>query len=390
MSSKHSIISPSSAYRWLNCPGSARAEAKYPDESSEYAQEGTDAHRLFEKCILKKVPALHYLGSNLLREDGGIFQVTDEMVENIQWCLDYVFDLNQDSIQAETKYELPFVHKELAGTCDVTIREPFGELTVIDLKYGQGVDVEAVGNPQLMIYALGALGELDKTGVESFETVKMVILQPRKSRFPKEWVVSPHELRTWADRTLKPGAEKAVKGSKSFRDGEWCKFCKVNKHLACPKINNKALELFTNEEKIPLVKDFSPEQMSNILKNLPRFDEWRKNLEEQAFQVMMDGGEIPGFKLVEGRSVRKWKDEEEAKSVLKRLCPGEDFMETKFMSLAQVEKKLKALNNTFVLFNFSELVIKPEGKPTIVSVEDKRPALEVLTATELFEKEYLK
>lgn len=391
---KHSVISPSGSHRWLNCPGSAKREAKYPNKDSVYSLEGTDAHSLLEHCIKELRPASSYVGKELIREDGTFFIVDAEMAACVdlcyQWAMETVNSLDGAIITPETRYELPFIHKELAGTCDITIRQPFGKLIICDYKHGKGINVKVVNNSQLMIYALGALGELDKSGVERYEMIDIVIWQPRTNEEPKIWQVTPKELRLWGEKTLKPGAIKAAKGSKSLSPGDWCQFCKVKDNMQCPKLNQRAIDVFKNEEKTPEVTDLTPAMMGEIWPKLALFDMWKKALLDRMRGVMLDGGEIPGVKLVEGRSNRVWKDEKLAQETLGRLIPFDfnSLFTQKFSTVAQAEKILKKIKSDVALETFyAELVDKPQGKPTIAPADDKRPALDLKGLTDYFTNE---
>lgn len=383
--SKHSIISPSKAKRWINCPFSAKEEAKFPDTTSSYAQEGTDAHSLLEWCLLFNIDPLEVETAKINDVE---MTFSEEMRECVSMAYEYTKKLERElgaKATAETRYELTWLHKELSGTCDVTIREPFGELIIMDYKHGKGVDVKVENNEQLMIYALGALGELHKSGVEIYSNIRLVILQPRTSSEPKEWNITPKELRLWGDKVLKPAAVKAAKGSKSAKVGEWCHWCKVGAAMKCPKKNAKELELFKNESTVPDVKNLTPNQMAEIYVQLPRFNAWVENLEKALYSHLIEGNKVEGLKLVEGKSARKWKDENVAKETLERLCPDESFYVTKFVTAPQAEKILKKVGGA-ALASFDDLVEKPQGKPTIASIDDKRPAL-VLDAATLFHNE---
>lgn len=390
---KHSKISPSGAHRWLNCPGAPTLEARFPNQDSAYSLEGTDAHNLLEHCIKEVRPASSYVGRELIREDGSIMLVTSDMASAVDkcyhWAIETVNSLDGATITAETRYELPWIHKDLSGTCDITIRQPFGNLIIADYKHGKGVDVPVENNEQLMIYALGALGPLDKSGVEQYEMIDIVIWQPRTNEEPKIWSITPKELRLWGEKTLKPGATRAAKGSKSLKPGDWCRFCKAKANAACPKLNARGLELLKNEEKVPDLKELSPAVIAEIMTKLPLFDQWRKALEEKAYAILLEGGNLPGFKLVEGRANRQWVDENLAKETLGRLIPFDfaQFFTQKFDTVAQAEKKLKKIGGVALDTFYAELVTKPEGKPTIAPAGDKRPALEVKNPSNYFKNE---
>lgn len=375
----HSIIAPSSAYRWLNCPGSAKLESKYEDTSSVYAEEGTNAHLLLEKCLrLTKLNADEYIGKDIMREDGGIFIVTEDMAENINWCLEFVREqeaLLGAKAEPEQRVTLGWIHPDLAGTCDITIRQELGKLVIADLKYGKGKEVDPVGNPQLMVYALGAMGKECL-----YEDVELVILQPRISREPKVWATTPAELYKWAEKTLKKAAATAAKGSKSFKAGTWCDFCKAK--ADCPKLREKAMavagEVFGGA-KLPIPTALTPEDLGDILPKLDIFDLWAKSVRERAESLLLSGQKVPGFKVVRGRTNRAWAAEEEAAKTFCELCPSaaSEFFQSKFLSPVQLEKVIKTMDNKDELMSvLYTLLESKEGKPTVVPESDKRPAIE--------------
>lgn len=375
----HSIIAPSSAYRWLNCPGSAKLESKYEDTSSVYAEEGTNAHLLLEKCLRTGRMASEYIGKDIMREDGGVFIIDAEMADHIDWCLTFIKDtqleLGHPAVEPEQRVTLDWVHPDLAGTCDVTIRQELGKLVIADLKYGKGKDVDSVANPQLMIYALGAMGKECL-----YETVDLVILQPRISREPKVWTTTPAELYEWAEKTLKKAATTAAKGSKSFKAGSWCDFCKAK--ADCPKLREKAVavagEVFGGA-KLPIPTALTPEDLGDILPKLDIFDLWAKAVRERAESLLLSGQRVPGFKVVRGRTNRSWAAEDEAAKVFCELCPSaaSEFFTSKFLSPAQLEKVIKSMDNKDELMSvLYTLLENKEGKPTVVPETDKRPAIE--------------
>ena len=374
----HSVIAPSSAYRWLECLGSAKLESRYPDTTNPYAEEGTNAHLLLEKCLTTRQPAKTYLGKDIMREDGGIFFVTEEMVENIDWCLDEIakfeIELGQNAVP-ETGYTLDFIHPDLAGTCDVTIRQEFGTLCILDLKYGKGKEVDPIGNPQLMIYALGAMGKEC-----SYDKVILGILQPRTSREPKLWETTPEELYRWAEKTLKKKAAIAAKGSKSFKAGHWCDWCKAK--ADCPKLRSQAMALageVFGGPKLPHPQALTPEDISDILPKLEVFKVWQDAVKERAEAMALSGTKIPGFKVVRGRTNRSWADKEEAAKTFVELCPSASslFFKSEFLSPAQLEKVVKTMDNKEELIEtLNSLLADKEGKPTLVPETDKRPAIE--------------
>ena len=394
---QHSIIAPSGAHRWMNCLGSAKMEARYPDVSNPFAEEGTNAHRLLEKCVINGWSADTYAGKEIMREDGLCYIPSEEMIENIQWCLDYINEtskgLQTEDITAETRYNLPFIHPELSGTCDVTIRQTLGELVIVDLKYGRGIEVHPKQNPQLMIYALGALGP--RQDLPDYDSVRLVILQPRTGREPKEWVINPEDLWDWGYKTLKAKAERAAKGSRSFKAGNWCRFCKGAADCAKLKEQSMAIagEVFGGPA-LPRATDLTPEQIGEILPKLDIFTIWEKAVRQRANEILLSGQDVPGFKVVEGRTRRSWLAEEDIVSALATVAPGhKGFFKTSVLTPAQLEKVIKKdfsgdkKNKLMEILN-ANLEAK-EGKPTVVPESDKRPALNFDKAQDVFVDEDL-
>jgi len=376
-------------------------EEKYPDTTSPYAQEGSDAHRLLEKSLLSSKNPETFLGQECLREDGSFFLISKEMVDNISLCYHWLMErkgqLAYSQLHAESRVSAEWVHPDLAGTADGIIRQPFGTLVVYDLKYGMGVKVDSFQNPQLMIYALAALGK--PTDFRMYDTVEIVIHQPRISPEPSIWVTTPNELYDWADEILKPGIKACLGKNPKLVPGEaQCRFCKakINKNPKtgaeeqCPALKAKALQeagdIFTSEPTLMPAELMKPEDFSRVLTLMPVFDLWRKSVEERAYVLLAEGQQIPGFKLVEGRSQRKWKDEAETEAQIKPLLGNGVYAEQKILSPAQMEKALKEAK-ALALVHLDALIDKPAGKPTVVPESDKRPALSMADPTQIFSLE---
>ena len=387
----HSKISPSGSPRWMECLGSPTLEARYPDTSSPYAQEGTDAHRVMEKALINKIPPIQTVSSEVLHEDGTMFVVTQEMAEYVQLCYDWLMTRSAEleaHVTPERKVSCTKIHAELHGTTDAVIAQKFGTLVVYDLKYGQGVKVSPFRNPQLMIYALGVLDVVPDPGM--FEQVELVIHQPRIDPEPQVWQITPQELVEWGQSVLKPAATKAAKFSTILKAGEWCHFCKAN--AECPKLAQQAqaeaASIFAVEPMAPVpAEQLTPADISRILTSMPVFDIWRKALEEKAY-ARAERDELPGFKLVEGRSNRKWRNEDTAEQICFVALKEKAFSKPSLLSVAQMEKAIKAAGAKDI--DLSVLIEKPAGKPTLVQNSDPRLKLCLDKATDVFtNKEWL-
>lgn len=360
----HAILSPSSAHRWLNCTRSARLELEFSDKETAAAAEGTAAHALCEHKVKK---ALKQRSSRPVSQFD-----SDEMEELTDAYRDYVIEqLTQErqicpdaQIFIETRLDLtPYVPGSY-GTCDCLIVSD-KKLHIIDFKYGQGVLVEAERNPQMMLYALGALDIY--YGLYDFKEVEMTIFQPRRENV-STWSESVDELRKWAQEDLKPKAELADSGEGEFSSGDWCLFCKAA--IKCRARAQAKLELAKQEFSLPPL--LTDEEIEDILPKLSDLTKWANDILAYATDAALNHGkQWKGFKVVEGRSVRKYSDED---AVIKaaKSAGYTDIFKTSLITLTEMEKLMgkKKFKETL-----GGLVIKPQGKPTLVPAADKRPAI---------------
>lgn len=383
----HAKLSASGAHRWINCPGSVRLEEDFPDTTSSYAREGTLAHALAE-AKLKKYFIKGYGKKAYDKEVEPIKsdELYDKSMENYT---DVYFD--EIKTRALSYKERPFVAIEERvdfsnwvpegfGTCDCLMI--YGDtMTVIDLKYGKGVEVDPEDNPQLMLYALGACAGYGF--LFNIKKVTLCIVQPRIDNI-KSWDISADDLVAFGER-IKPIAKDAYNGSDKLCQGEHCRFCKAKSR--CPE---RAKEMFKAVVEIQPLLDkkieglLSNDDISHFLKESTGVIDWIKDLEDEALKAILAGEEIDGYKAVEGRSIRKFSDESKALSTLIECGYDESVLyERKALSLSKLEKLVGKKEFNELL---QDEIIKPKGKPTLVTVDDKRGNYVVNDAENMFEK----
>lgn len=389
----HAKLSASGSKRWMNCPGSVRLEKQFPDNNNEYAAYGSAAHSLAEICLKNNQNADSHLGSVLTypyKPPSADIKVDEEMVEGVQEYLDYVRNLKGESF-FEKRVDFSNWVPEGFGTADFGALEQ-NTLTLVDLKFGKGVQVFAENNTQGILYALGAYNEYDF--LYDIKTIRIVIVQPRLDHID-EWDISLDELLEWGD-ILKQKALEALADDPPLVPGEeQCKFCRAKSTCRALANHNVALaaEDFTKIGPLDSIDNpitvtdplkLSPEEIGFLLTQTKLFSDWISALEGHALSEMLAGRDIPGFKLVEGRSLRIWKNEKEAIKELKRLqLKKADLFTEKFISPAQAEKvfKQKKLDATAL----KPLVVKPIGKKTFAPEDDNRPTVRSDAITD-FEK----
>lgn len=369
----HAKLSASGAHRWMACPASISMEADFTDEGSVYAAEGTAAHELAERCLRQEQNAIDHYEKVI---DG--FEVDMEMVEAVQLYLDYVRDLPGIRFIEQRVDFSPWV-PEGFGTADtIVIRD--GVATVVDLKYGKGVRIDAEENPQAMLYGLGALNDFGF--LHDIDTLKLVIIQPRLDHV-SEWEISRDDLDRWAVYDVQPAAEMALSDEPAFVPGpKQCQFCRARVTCrALAEINiETAVKDFEGLDDIgETVKPFhlSDDEIAAILPKLDILTNWAKAIEAWALGRLETGNDIPGYKLVEGRSIRKWEDEEAAGKALARKLGAKVAFIRKLITITEAEKRLGKKDPLIAKYTH-----KPPGKPAIAPVSDKRPALEVNVGAE--------
>lgn len=371
---RHALLSASSSHRWLNCPPSARLCEGYEDKGSEYAQEGTDAHSLCEHKLKLA------LGMETTDPTDSLSFYNEEMEECACGYAAYVMELVEEAkktckdpvVLIEQRLDFSRFVEEGFGTGDCVVIAD-GTLYVIDYKHGKGVEVSAVENPQMMLYALGALELFD--GIYDIDTVRMAIYQPRRENV-SVCVMAKDDLLQWAYNDLMAKAKLAYEGGGEYACGDWCRFCKAK--AACRKRAEYNLELAKYDFEMPATLD--DVEIAAILARADELAAWAADVKEFALQQALSGVRYDGWKIVEGRSNRKYIDEDAVADTVSKA--GFDPYEPKLLGITAMEKLLGKKKFAELL---AGLVEKPQGKPALVPVTDKRP--EMNTAQEDFKED---
>ena len=376
---KHALLGASSAARWIACPPSARATEGLPGGTSKYAEEGTRAHELCEAHLRNNLRwweagygALPLSGSTRL---DGEPDDPPEMVRATNQYVDFGHlqggrSLHQPSVFIEQEVDVSQWVPGGFGTCDCLLIGD-GILHIIDFKYGQGVPVNPERNPQLMYYALGAYALFE--GIEEVDTVRLSIVQPRMQEEPQTWELPLADLLTWAREVLQPAAELAWRGEGEFVTGEHCRFCKA--HPACRAWKDKYGPL-AGFEPYPEPATLSDEELGEWLQKLEGLAAYAKDLEEYAQQALMEGRTLPGWKLVQGRSTRKWTDQDAAFRQMEADGIDEAMLYTRTpISLTAAEKMLGKKKFAEVM---SAFIARAPGAPKLAAASDPRPAYDRL------------
>lgn len=372
----HALLSASGSHQWLNCPASVRLTEHLPDKDTAYTLEGSLAHAIAELKVkayfegwpkrtvtsrLKKIKSDPKFSEYYAPEMEGF---TEDYLDFIKECsLRYE---TKPYVAIEKRVNYSNIAPEGFGTCDC-IMIGSGHLSVIDFKYGKGVPVSAEDNPQLMLYALGAYNAYKL--LYPIQKVTMAIHQPRLDSI-SEFEMKIEELLSWGE-SIKPIAQQAFEGGGKPTPGEkQCRFCKIK--ATCRARAEKNLEFV--EKSATAAHLLSNEEIGEIMGQLDDLKSWADAVKDHALSVLLDGGDIPGWKAVEGRSNRKFTDVDQALKTL--IDSGTDealLYERTPLSLSAIEKLIG--KNTFNE-QLSSLVTKPPGKPTPVPVSDKRPAIQ--------------
>ena len=373
---KHSLLSPSSSHRWLRCGKSARLEEQFENVTSVFAEEGTAAHELSEHKLRL------FLGSETKRpisafDSDDLEYYTDIYVEYAKELITEARAKCKDPvILLEQRLDYSCYVAEGFGTGDLVIIAD-GTLDVVDLKYGKGVAVSAEDNPQMKLYALGALHIFDD--LYDIQIVKMTIVQPRLDSI-SAYELSAAELLNWAENELRPKAQLAWDGEGEFVPGEHCKFCRAR--YTC----RARAEEFLNLAKYDFAKPdlLEDDEIAEIIKLSDRLSTWASDVFTFATdKAIREGKSWDGFKLVEGRSNRKYTGENAVISSL-TAAGYSDIYKKSLIGITDMEKLLGKKKFKELLSN---LIEKPAGKATLVPLSDKRQSITINNTSEADFKE---
>ena len=371
----HAKLSASGSHRWLACPGSVRLESQFPDQSSEYAAEGTAAHELAELMLHYKLGELNQrqYDAQLKKHKAGE-HYSQEMHEYMETYTDLVIE-RINTTRSETPDATVLLEHRLDfspwvpdgfGTGDVVIISE-GTVEIIDLKYGKGIPVSAWENSQMRLYALGAYHEF--SFIYDVDTVKMTIVQPRLDNISED-TLTVEELLDWAEKVVKPKAQEALSDDGELVAGDHCRFCRARHTCRVRAEANLALARYDFQDPNLL----SLEEIGEVLAKADELKAWVGDVEKYALeQAHKHGVKIPGWKLVEGRSNRRYKDEDQvAERLISEGYSEKDIFQKKLLGISKMEKVVGKLSFQELL---GDLVIKPAGKPVLVPESDKRPEL---------------
>ena len=369
----HAVLSASGSHRWLNCTPSARLELEFENTGSEAAREGTAAHAL---CEHKLKRALHMRSRRPVSDYD-----SDEMEECTDAYVDFVMEQYEAAKQV-CKDPVVLIEQRLDFSCYVP--DGFGtgdcliisddRLHIIDFKYGMGVLVEAENNPQMKLYALGALAVYD--ALYDIREVSMTIFQPRRESV-STWTIPVEDLKAWAENELKPRAKMAYDGEGEYLPGEWCTFCRAA--VRCRARAEEKLKLAQTEFRMPPL--LTDAEIEDILAVLPDLTKWANEITTYALDAALNHGkEWNGFKVVEGRSVRKYRDEAAVAEAAKE-AGYKDIYRQSLIPLTEMQRLMGKDRFEEIL---GGLITKAPGRPTLVPKSDRRPAMSVSNAINEF------
>ena len=366
----HALLSASSAHRWLNCPPSAVAAEAYENEGTDFTREGTLAHEVAEDVARAQVVEHRRKDWEVAREKCTPDEALQlaEMIECAQGYADYI----QEQIRSEDALVMleqrvdfsPWVPDGF-GTADCIIIQG-NTMDVIDYKYGRGVAVSAIDNPQEMCYGLGALNDFGFA--YEIEKIRLHIYQPRINNVSVHELTSA-ELLAWGDEIVKPTAEQAAQGKGKYNAGTWCRFCPhAGRCRQLTKICTEHVNTHGLKAKVPVLAPF---EVAEILAMEPLISLWLKRVKDQALSSMLSGEQVPGYKVVAGRGSRNWADDIEVAATLSAAGYSQaDYTETKILSVAQMEK---AIGKKKIAELVGGHILTHTGAPTIALESDKRP-----------------
>lgn len=372
----HARNSPSALYRTLNCPPSLVLGEQFQDEESQYAAEGSAGHALAEHLIKKhlhlrtKRPVSDYYSDDLMEavEDYVAF-VIEKIEDAKRECKSPLFSVEQ-------RVDISEYSPDCFGTADMVIVTD-KVAHVIDLKLGRGVEVSAEENPQLMAYGLGVLEMVEM--LYDIEVVRLTIFQPRINNF-STWDITPEALKAWGEEILKPRSAMALAGAGEFQAGSWCRFCKARNQ--CRARAEEFLRLAKMEFRQPAL--LSDDEIAEVLKVSDELSKWAADVYAFAQdQAVIHGKQWKGYKLVEGRSNRKYSSEEEVAQAA-QAAGYTDIYKKSLIGVTEMERLMGKKEFARIL---GKLVYKPQGKVTLVPDTDKREAINTSTAAADFQEE---
>lgn len=352
----HALLSPSASHRWITCPSSARLTEFLAETESSYAAEGSIAHRVAEEKLNHR---LGRSGTAIVCEDAEMDEYTSDYVS---FVMEQTEGLKEPIIFVEQRVDCSRYVPECFGTCDALIVSD-GVLHIVDLKSGRGVKVDAEENDQLRIYALGAMQMFDI--LYRFDTVRMSIYQPRLGNV-QTWEATADALTKWAESVLAPAASLAWNGEGGYKAGDHCRFCKAKAECRARAEANMALAVydFTDPALLQIC------EVSDILGKLDDLVSWASDVKDYALNKALSGTMFDGWKVVSGRSNRKYIDEEAAAKAV--VDAGYDPYEHKLLGITAMTTLLGRKKFDELLCG---LTCKPEGKPMLVPASDKRKEL---------------
>jgi hypothetical protein len=373
----HALLSASGAYRWTVCTKAPRFEATFPDSSSIYALEGTIAHAMGEYCLRHEVAA-----SEIVIEDEDVPEMHDlvkvfpkhtreemdaeiaTMARHVQTYVDYVMSL-PGSRFIEQRVDFSHIVPEGFGTSDaIVLNDDVAD--IVDLKYGKGLKVYADG-PQAKLYAVGAVKDYDFI-FENVKRIRLHIVQPRLDHIDvhEMTIEELREFETW----IKGRAEIAYKGEGEYVAGEHCGFCRAKAVCKARADQNMKVAMEDFGEPCPSGAKLTMDQIGELLPKLAQIGKWASDVQAYALEQALAGEQVPGHKVVEGRSLRKWVDENQvAEAMRSEGLTNEQIYNMKIIGMTEAQKLLGAKSAVF------ELAVKAPGSPTLVPVSDKRPEM---------------
>lgn len=378
----HAVVSASSFERWSHCTAAPRYEEQFPSGTTEYAEEGTLAHsvcELFGKKKFKQISTRKFNSEIKKLQEHERWK--DEMLKTAEFYANYLAEIanvypSEPFVVFEKRVDLTDYIPEGFGSCDC-IMIGGDTLRITDYKHGTGIPVSSVNNGQMRLYALGALKFFQLIYGDAIKKVYTAIVQPRITEDVTEECLTVEELRAWGETVVKPKAQAAFYGMGEFASGDWCRFCRGKAQCRARAEYNAGFTEYVGkipEKAIPKKPNQNPclsnAEIADLLEKAAGVVAWYKDLQDYAQQAILDGGEIPGWKVVEGKSVRAFRNVDEALERMRKVGYEDAVLFTHDpISLAQMEK----LTGKAAFAELMEgLIFKPQGKPTLVTADDSR------------------